>query len=405
MRFQALALGAFVAAGLCAPHVARAQTMPTVEAKRDWQIGVRAEAYYDNNLSRSNKAIADTRDIVPEDYVVVPSATISLVQPFGRQAAFLKGDAGYTFHRYNTQMNRRRGKVNGGFAAVLGPCRQVTFGGYEAAQSDLANLDIGTSSNLRKTSIVGAGLQCARGVGPGGSVTVQRADVKNSAQSVRESDTTTESMSTSLVYARPSLGSFTAGFSYSNTEFPNRIIPGRPVGDGFFSQAYFLGYSRQFGSRLSVSGQGGISHVKREFAPAGVDQSFSAKNYALDVIYGFGERIDLELHAAQAITPSQQVGKTFDKQTSANASIRYQAQRFTFSTGYSWQNIDSNVDTAASLLVVTNAEVNAVFGTVSFAPNDKMSLQLNVRYEDRQANLPQFTYTATRIGLSAQASF
>ena len=58
MRFQALALGAFVAAGLCAPHAARAQAMPTVEAKRDWKIGVRAETYYDNNISRSNKSVA-----------------------------------------------------------------------------------------------------------------------------------------------------------------------------------------------------------------------------------------------------------------------------------------------------------------------------------------------------------
>lgn len=383
-----------------------AQEMPVVQNKREWKVGARAEAYYDNNISRSSSALTNQRNLSKDDYVLLPAVTVALVQPFGRQSVFLNGDVGYAFHRYNDELNRRRAKVSGGVGGVLGPCRPVLFGSYSAAQSDLASLDVGTTKNLQQMFATGVGAQCARSSGPGASFMVQRSDVKNSARTVKESDTTTELANVQLLYTRPSLGTFSAGFGYSSTEFPNRIIPTRPVGDGFFTQSYFVGYSRKFGQRLTVTGQGGMTHFKREFSPPGVDQSFNSKTYSADVTYGLGERIEFEVRGSRNITPSQQVGKTFDKATKADAIVRYQAgDRLGFEAGYSWQKIDSNADTASALLVVTNAETGAIYGNVSFSPNDRVNLALTIRYEDRNANLPQFTYTATRVGVSAQTSF
>lgn len=407
MRFQALALGAFVGLGLCTPNSASAQmAMPTVEPTRDWKVGVRADGYYDTNIARSSKGQATAQGLKRSDYVFTPAVTVALVQPFGRQSVFLNGEAGYTFYKNNSELNRRRAKMQGGVASILGPCRQVTFGGYDAAQSDLANLDATTTQNLRQTKSIALGLSCARPVGPGVQMMVQRADTKNSTDRIKESDATTETAMLGISYGRPSLGTISLGANYSSTEYPNRIIPGRPVGDGFFVQSYQLSYQRNFGSRLTMSAGGGVSHVKREFAPPGVDQSFNSATYSLDVVYGFGERIDLEVRAAQAVTPSQQVGKSYDKRTSADGTIRYKAgNRLSFAAGYSWQDINSNVDTASQLLVVTSAQVDAVFATADFKPNETMSLGLEVRHEQRDANLPQFNYTATRLGVRAQASF
>jgi len=406
MRLHALARGAAISVAAFAPVLAMAQEMPAVGNKREWKVGVRAEAYYDSNIARSSSTLSNIRNLEKEDYVLLPAVTVGLVQPFGRQVAFLNGDVGYAFHRNNSELNRRRAKVQGGVAALLGPCRPVVFGGYEAAQSDLANLDVGTTKNLRQMYTTGVGSTCARGIGPGASFMLMRSDVKNSDNTVKESDTTTEVMNIQLLFARPTLGTFSAGFAHSSTEFPNRIIPDRPVGDGFFTQSYFLGYNRAFGSRLKVTAQGGITHVKREFSPPGVEQSFNSRTYQGDVVYGLGERIEFEVNGQRAITPSQQVGKTFDKNTGANAIVRYKAgERFQVEGGYSWQQIKANADTATALLVVTNAETDALYGSVSFSPNDRLRLQLSVRYEEREANLPQFTYTATRVGLSAQTSF
>jgi hypothetical protein len=406
MRLQALAAGALGGFAGLAASAAHAQSVPAIEPVREWNVGVRAEAYYDNNISRTAKSFVSTRTLEREDYVFTPAVTASIVQPFGRQAFFLNGDVGYVFHRNNPSLDRRRAKVTGGLGGLLGPCRPVAFGTYEAAQSDLATLDLGTSENLRETTSVALGATCARSAGVGAAVLVQRTDAKNSAPSVETSDSTTETAALSLIYSRPSLGALSVGFSYTDVEFPNRILPGRPVGDGFFSQSYFVSYERELGTKLSLGGNVGLTHLKREFAPPGVKQSFSSASYGLDLVYGLGRRIDLELHAARSITPSQQVGKTFDKRTTADASIRYEVgTRLALTAGYSWQDIESNADTASALLVVTDARVDAIFGTVTFAPNERLSLQLNVRHEEREANLPQFTYSAVRVGLSAQTSF
>lgn len=406
MRLQALALGVFIGAGACVPAVAFAQTMPAIGAKREWTVGARVAGYYDNNVPRSNKDFPQRRPLSREDFVVTPSLTVAVVQPFGRQSLFLNGDAGYTFYRRNSELDRRRATMTGGVASILGPCRQITYGTYDAGQSDLNQLDATTSSNLRETVTVSAGLQCARPLGPGASIMVQRADTKNSARVLRESDATTESAFASISYSRPSLGTFNVGAAYTNTEFPNRINPGRPVGDGFFSQVYNVGYSRAFSSRLSVNGSVGISHVKREFAPPGVSQTFNSTAYNADIVYGLGQRIDFEVRASRAVSPSQQVGKAYDLRTSAEALVRFDpSSRLSFSTGYSWQEVDSNVDTAAALLVVTNSKVDAIFGSVTFKPNNILSLTLDARYEEREANLPEFTYSATRVGVRAQANF
>lgn len=383
-----------------------AQEMPVVQNKREWKVGVRAESYYDNNISRSSSALTNQRNLSKDDYVLLPAVTVALVQPFGRQSVFLNGDVGYAFHRYNDELNRRRAKVSGGVGGVLGPCRPVVFGSYQAAQSDLASLDVGTTKNLQQVFATGVGAQCARSSGPGASFLVQRSDVKNSDTRVKESDATTEVANVQLLYSRPSLGTFSAGVAYSSTEFPNRILPGRPVGDGFFTQSYFVGYSRKFGQRLTVTGQGGLTHFKREFSPPDVKQSFNSKTYSGDIIYGLGERIEFEVRGSRNIMPSQQVGKTFDKTTKADALVRYKAgDRLGFEGGYSWQKVNSNADSASALMVVTDSETDVIYGNVSFAPNDRLRLSLNLRYEDRNANLPQFTYTATRVGVSAQTSF
>jgi hypothetical protein len=405
MRSWVLALGVSGAA-LFAGGVSAAQEMPEVGREREWRFGARVDAAYDNNISRSTRALAVLRGVEQEDYLLTPSLTAAVVQPVGRQAIFLNADAGYTFYRRNPQLDKRRAAISGGVSSTLGPCQQLTYASYNAAQSDLANLDLASSENLRQTKGVAASLQCSRPSGLGASLFLQRLDSKNSNITLRESDATTETGSLTLIYDQPSLGNFALAFNYVDTEFPNRILPGRPIGDGVFMQSYTAGYKRELGRRSSISGSAGVTHVKREFAPPGVDLSFTSTAYQLDLLYGLGERIDLEFHAARSVTPSQQVGKTFDKRTVGEAVVRYKlGPRLALTAGYARQEIDSNADTASALVVITNARIDSAYGAVEYAPNQRMTFRLNVRHDERDANLPQFNYSAVRVGLTAQANF
>ncbi len=410
MRLRSIALGALVGIGVCAAHPAAAQQtqMPVIEpGKRDLRFGVRATSAYESNVSRSSKAVAALRGLQLEDYTVSPSANVAVLQPIGPATIFLNGDGGYVFYKENTQLNSVRASVNGGVLTKLGICQQAITANYRASQNELANIDLGNVKNVQEATTVGTGVQCATTTGLGGTVFVSRTDTNNQAVTRRSSDTTLRTLSTQLQYGRPSLGTFSVSFAFAGTQFPNRITPGRPVGDGFFTQSYGVGYQRVFGTRLQVGGQAATTHVKREFAPPGVPLSFNTPTYSADVTYGFGPRINVQATATRSVVPSQQLGKTYDKMTAYALVGNYRlGSRLSFRGGVGRQEIDSNLDTSVQVgPVVTSARTNSIYGSVTYAAGKLWSVSLDVRHDERKANLPDFNYTSNRVGVSTQATF
>jgi len=409
MRFRGLALGALVGVGICMADVAAAQTaMPAVAmGKRDLKIGIRAAGAYDSNVSRSSKTVAAIRGLQLSDYTFTPAASLSVLQPIGPETIYLNADAGYVFYKENTQLNSVRAAVNGGVLSRLGFCQHAFTANYRASQNELQNVDLGNVKNVQEATSVGTGLQCVTTTGLGGSIFVSRTDTTNQARVRRESDTTVETLATGIQYGRPSLGTFSLNFNFAGTQFPNRITFGRPVGDGFFTQSYGIGYQRNFGTRLQVGAQAATTHVKREFAPPGVDTSFNTPTYSADVTYGFGPRITLQATASRSVVPSQQLGKTLDKTTGYGLIGNYKAgPRLSFRGGLQRQQVDSNVDTSIALgPVVTSQRINSIYGSVTYSPGKLWSVSLDVRHDERKANLPDFNYTSNRVGVTTQASF
>lgn len=408
MRLKAWAFAAVTAASGFAAGAAEAQQqqMPNVSAGREFKIGARVEGAYDTNVSHSNKAVAALRGLQLSDYLATPAATVSIIQPFGRASLFLQGDAGYVFYKDNTQLNSEHTALNGGLITRFSTCTQATTAAYRAAQSELVSVDLASVTNIQRNTTIGLGLQCVRPNGLGASLFGSRSQIKNSDLTRRSSDADVDNFAAMLTYGRPALGTFSAGFNYSRTQYPNRIIPGRPVGDSFFTESYVLGYQRKFSSRMSVTGTGALTHLKREFAPGGVGQSFTSGTYSVDAIYGLGPRIKLEAIASRAYLPSQQLGKSYDKATNLAGTVAYKASpRLQFTLGATQQQLDSNVDTTIPIgAVVTNSKTKSVYAQATYSPTRRWSVSLNVRHDDRQANLPQFNYTSTRIGLTAQAN-
>lgn len=406
MRLRTLAFGAIMSAAGSAAVAQQAPPTPAVGASREFQVDARVATYYDSNVSRTSRSAASARGLKAEDFILTPSVKANIVQPLGQQAVFLDGVVGYDFHRRNPELDRRRYDLTAGGAAQVGPCRPVAYGNYKAFQSDLAEIDLSTTSNLQTTRALGLALQCGQGAGIGGGVTVQRADVKNSSRRLVEQDHTDEVLAVQLAYSAPTLVDATLFYTFNSTEYPNRILPGRPVGDGFFTESVGLQLRRRFGSRLTTGAGVSATRLKREFAPAGSKAKISATTYQADVQYRAGTRLTLNASAIRNVRPSERLGKLYDIAENLEARATYRlGSRFLISAGHLYSDVNSNVDTALAGLVVTSSVANSTFGQFEFSRFGNGTLTFDVRHERRDTNLPTFNYSATRVGLTAAYSF
>lgn len=383
-----------------------AQELPAVEPRREFGFTGSVSTFYESNFARSSRALAVLRDIDPEEFTVRPQVDVNVVQPLGRQIVYVRGFAGYEFHLNNVRLDRARGDMQGGYVASLGICQLSAFGGYRASQSDLATLDGLRTQNRIGVQTTGAGVQCSRGSGISGMVMAQRIDTKNSADVQKTADSTAETLATQLGYGNPGLGQIGLFFSYANNEFPNQITPGRPVGDGYAAHTYAVSVERAVGSRITVNLQGGMTHVKREFAPPGQDQKFKTTTYSGQIEYRLGSRLTLNLDGSRAVVPTVRAGKLYDITQAGEFRATYRlGRRILVTAGHRIDDIESNTDTSIARPVVTTSQTNSTFGSVRYRQSDRLSFRLEAGYDDRNTNLPDFDYTSTRVGLSAEVSF
>lgn len=406
MRLRPLVLGTVLAAGASSAFAQSQPQVPAVEPKREYDLGLNVSGYYETNVSKSNKATALQRGIEQEDYYIRPQAIASIVQPLGQQALFIRGLAGYDFYDKNDQLNRQRYDVSGGGMAMYFGCREVAYANYREQQSELTDLDAGTTENTQKVTGGGFGLECGRNTGPQGSVVLQKQQSKNSAATRKTSDADNQVALVTLGYSRPSLGTLTLIYNYSDSQFPNRVIPDRPVGDGFFTETLGVGVERKFGSRLRFSGNFGRTELKREYAPPGLKQKLNVTSYSAEAEYKPGSRINVLITGAREVKPSERTGKLYDVAETVEGTVRYRfGTRMTFSVGYRYADVTSNVDTSQNANVVTSSITNTASAGFVYRQSEKASLLLDVRHEDRETNIPSFDYKDTRVGLTAIYNF
>lgn len=407
MRLRSLALG--TAAACCAMNAAAqvTPTIPTVEPQRQLHGRFGLVTTYDDNVARSSAAIAARRNLTPEDVTVRPQLSLDIIQPLGRQMLYLKGFAGYDFHGENKQLDRPRADVQAGHVSSFGICQAAVSGGYQVSQTDLATVDTtGPIQNLAQRTTIAVGTQCGRSNGLAGGVSVQRAEYHNSAAIQRQSNSTVESLAGQLGYGNPTLGQFAITYNYTTSAFGNRIIPGRPVGDGFFTQTFGLTASHRFGARIKGSVAAGRTTVKREFAPVGTAVKFISTTYSGELSYKLGSRWNLGLSGNRAVIPTTRAGKLYDISTTGMFTAKYKlGSRVSLTGGHLIEDVKSNVDTAIPLAVISKSRFNSTFASVSYRQNERVNVSLDASYDRRNTNLPEFDYNATRIALSVEVGF
>ena len=409
MQLRPLALGMTLSAVACTGAMAQGagQTLPAqgVTTQRDLGFGTQILVLYDNNSARTGKVVAQQRNLKAQEFTFTPTLTFRATQPIGQESLFVNGSFGYQFHEHNTVLNRETYVVNGGGAARLGLCQASIVGFIRASQADIQDLDPLTTKNLRSTSGEGVSLQCGRPSGFGANMSIQNTETKNSEPRLRISDADGQTITAGVGYRHPTLGTFGVSYVYDSSAFPNRIIPGRPIGDGYFNESFGITAQRSFG-RASLSLVASRFNLKREFVPPGTSQKLKGQTYAIQGSYGLGSRINFQGGVSRSIQPSGRPGKLFDVAQSANVAVSYKlGSRFDIKLDQAYGKVTSNRDTLTPLIVITESRINSTTATLNYTQSSKISFGLTARYDERKTNLPQVNYSASSCGFRAGATF
>jgi hypothetical protein len=369
---------------------------------RSVKFGAQATVLHDSNVSRSDAATATLRGIVREDTIFSPAVTADVLLPVSRQSIYLQGSVGYDFHDKNTQLDTANLDLIGGLNVRFGPCQGQIGGQAHYGQANLSTVSLVDSENAIERHSVGGTLHCARATGLGVMGTVNKTWSENSNAVVSGNDSETLDATIGVTYARPALGTLTVYTGYSDTDYPNRILPTQS--SGYETKTIGVSFERRISSRLQGVVSYGYTTVETDSILANSD--FEGSTYSLDLIYRPTERLRAEFGVGRQVSPASSLGGLYSIDTTWRLAGSYDlGSRIALSLGTEFASTETEGAFALIAPVLSDSDSYAVFGAISFAQSERIKWALTARYEDRDANAPQYTYTRTVVALSTGVTF
>jgi hypothetical protein len=369
---------------------------------RSVNFGVQATVLHDSNVARSDEATAALRGVTREDTIFSPAVTADVLLPVSRQSIFLRGSVGYDFHDNNTNLDSENLDLSGGMNLRFGPCEgQVAVQAYHG-QANLQTVTLTDSENAMESTRVGADFGCSRGTGLGLAVGAHKNWNKNSNAVVFQNDSETWDGTVGVTYARPALGTLTIFGGYTDTQYPNRILP--TSASGYETKSLGVSFERRISSRLQGIITYGYTMVETDTNIA--DSDFEGSTYRLDLIYRPTTRLRTEFSAGREVQPASSLGGLYSLNTTFRLTGGYDfGSRIALSAGAEFAQTETDGSFAAIAPVLSDSDSYAVFGALSFLQSERITWTLTTRYEDRDANAPQYTYTRTVVALAASVGF
>ncbi len=382
--------------------VAAMSTPALAQDVRSVTFGVQATVLHDTNVSRSDAATAALRGIVREDTIFSPAVTADVLLPISRQSIYLQGSVGYDFHDKNTQLDTENLDLVGGLNLNFGPCQGQIGGQAHYGQANLQTVTLVDSENAIESRSIGGTLACSRASGLGVMGTVNKTWSENSNAIVSGNDSETFDATIGVTYARPALGTITVFTGYSDTDYPNRILPTQA--SGYETTSIGVSFERRISSRL----QGVVSYAYTTVETDSLlpDSDFEGSTYRLDLTYRPSERLRAEFGVGRQVSPASSLGGLYSIDTTWRLTGAYDlGSRIAVSLGTEFASTETEGAFAIIAPVLADSDSYAVFGAISFAQSERIKWALTARYEDRDANVPQYTYTRTVVALSTGVAF
>nr|WP_246370847.1 outer membrane beta-barrel protein [Phenylobacterium haematophilum] len=377
-------------------------TPALAQETRSVTFGVQATVVHDSNVSRSDAATAALRGIQREDTIFSPAVTADVLLPVSRQSLYLRGSVGYDFHDKNTQLDTENLDFEGGANLRFGPCEGQLGGSFHHGQANIQTVTLVDSENAIDSSSLGATVACTRGAGLGVTAAAHKTWSENSNAVVFQNDSETWDGTVGVTYSRPALGTLTVYAGYSDTDYPNRLLP--TSASGYQTTTLGVSFERRISSRLQGVINYGYTTVETDSLVANSD--FEGSTWSVDLIYRPTTRLRTEFGMGRAVLPASSIGGLYSIATNYRLTADYDlGSRIALSAGTEFVDTETDGSFASLFPVLTDSQSYAVFGGITFAQSERIRWSLNARYEDRDANAPQYTYDRTVVALSAGVAF
>ncbi|HEY9236153.1 MAG TPA: outer membrane beta-barrel protein [Phenylobacterium sp.] len=372
---------------------------------RRLDFGARATVMHDSNVARSNRTLASSRGIEPEDVIFTPSLTLDLLWPVSRQSFFANGAVGYDFYDKNDKLNSNRISLRSGLNGQIGPCTGVIQGGFSRSRNDLQDLTLTNPENIRNVTSANLNVNCSRGYGLGLLVSAGHDWATNSNAIQAQSDYETSTGRVGVTYARPTFGTLSVFAMRQRTEYDPTLGGTNP---GYDLTVTGLSFERRLGARIQGTVELSYSTVDSLASGPNAPDDFSGVTYGGDLVYRPSDRLETSLSYSRGVVPSNSIGKLYDVQERVRLGARYElSSRLELGGGLSFSDSRAEGPTLGTVpgVVLTDSRTKVAFASLTYKQSQRTSLRLDVTREEREADVPAFEYATTRVGLTADVAF
>jgi hypothetical protein len=368
---------------------------------RGYNLDASLVTLYDGNIIRLGNGQPLRPGAQKSDVRISPVIAGNIGVPIGRQQFFVGAQLGADIYGANTQLNRERYAMGGGFNLSAGSSCTGTVAANYSSRQIVVSEQSESIPNGRTVLNYGLTAGCQSPAGLGAGVTLQRIDTGNTALSRESFDVNSVLISPYISYSRPSLGRFSLTANLNYLTFPNRIIlttDGDVQEDGTNIFSARFGYQRDLGTRLQLTA--GISYLETSPQPATilaedadlgilfplVRDKFSGMGYDLQLSYTPGTRLAGALYFARDVRASPNVGALYQVNTAYGMDINYQmGQAITLGLGGTYTILDFAAGFGSPTEVIPREKDNIgrVYGRITYATPRLFNVSLLLAYQNR----------------------
>jgi hypothetical protein len=404
-------------AALCASSAALAQQTFTPASSQQSElmaygqaptkeIDLSAGVTYDSNVARSDDELAAERGLKESDVLFTPDVAIKFVRPLGPGQVILNADAGYNFYVDNRVLNREAINVLGGYATRLLFCQDTLSGGYDRHQSDLIDLTAPGEGiqNVVSLETVKLAATCGRAIGLSPSFSVAESWRTNSNAILADTNNRTFAATAGLAYQRPTFGALGLFGEFDRVDYTQGIdFFGFLFPDSLDVYAAGVRYDRHLGTRIEGTATIAYTELVSSFPGA---RGFRGLTYNADFTYHAGPRLNAHILLTRATQPSIVPNAQFQITNTYKADLAYTlSSRLTAKLVGSINDRNYQGVTFFEGFDLTHQILYDALAEADLQMSRRISLAFTVGEEVGRANLPEFSYLSTRLGLQAKAAF